>query len=253
MKKESKNIPTTRMYSDLAHYFHLLTAPEDYAEEAAFYCRVLTEACIKPPRTLLELGSGGGNNASHLKSVFQLTLTDLSSHMLALSQTLNPECEHIQGDMRTLRLERLFDAVFIHDAITYMTSLDDLQKALETAFIHCEPGGAALFAPDFTRETFRPATEHGGHDGKKQGMRFLEWTWDPDPHDTTYLVDYAFLLRNEQGVMHMEYDRHELGLFSRLDWLHLIEEVGFQAKALPFEHSEAKPGDEIFLGIKTIR
>ena len=47
--------------------------------------------------------------------------------MLALSATLNPECEHLEGDMRTLRLGRTFDVVFIHDAISYLTTEDDLR------------------------------------------------------------------------------------------------------------------------------
>ena len=37
---------------------------------------------------------------------FTLTLTDLSEGMLAQSRALNPEAEHIAGDMRTLRLNR---------------------------------------------------------------------------------------------------------------------------------------------------
>ena len=41
--------------------------------------------------------------------------------MLELSRTLNPDCEHLEGDMRTLRLGRTFDAVLIHDAVMYMT------------------------------------------------------------------------------------------------------------------------------------
>src|SRR3990172_4246630 len=137
-----------RLYSDLAEWFHLLTAPADYAEEAAFYRRVLADACAKPPILLLELGSGGGNNASHLKAHFQMTLVDLSPSMLAVSRALNPECEHIEGDMRSLRLGRSFDAVFVHDAIAYMTGESDLRSALETALVHCRPGGAALFCPD---------------------------------------------------------------------------------------------------------
>ena len=32
------------------------------------------------------------------------------------------------GDMRTLRLERTFDVVFIHDAISYLTTEDDLRR-----------------------------------------------------------------------------------------------------------------------------
>ena len=133
-----------KLYNDLADWFHLLTAPAEYAEEAAFYSQHLMEECDRPPETVLELGSGGGNNASHMKAHFQMTLTDLSPGMLDLSRSINPECEHIQGDMRTLRLGREFDAVFVHDAVVYMTTETDLKAAIVTAFIHCRRGGAAL-------------------------------------------------------------------------------------------------------------
>src|SRR5205085_10089003 len=113
---------------------------------------------------VLELGSGGGNTASHLKKHFSMTLVDRAPGMLAASKTLNPECEHIAGDMRTARLGRTFDAVFIHDAIMYMLTEADLRSALQTARVHCAPGGAALFVPDWMKETFAPRTGHGGHD-----------------------------------------------------------------------------------------
>src|SRR4051812_15056132 len=102
-----------RLYTHLASWYHLLTAPDEYAEEAEFYTRCFVEAAPDaPPRTLLELGSGGGNMALHYKHNFASTLTDLSPEMLALSQTINPDLEHIQGDMRTMRVGRTFDAVF---------------------------------------------------------------------------------------------------------------------------------------------
>lgn len=106
-----------RLYTDLASWFHLLTAPEDYAEEAAFYQQCILDASAAPPRTLLELGSGGGNMASHYKRRFESTLVDPAPGMLDLSRRLNPECEHVERDMRTVRLGRLFDVVFVHDAV----------------------------------------------------------------------------------------------------------------------------------------
>lgn len=239
-----------RLYTDLASWFHLLTSPGEYGEEAAFYWKVISSACSSPPRSLLELGSGGGNNASHLKAHCQLTLVDLSPQMLGVGQSINQECEHIAGDMRSIRLGRLFDAVFIHDAICYMLTERDLAQAIQTAFVHCKPGGVALFAPDYVRETFRCGTNHGGHDVNRRGMRYLEWTWDPDPGDSTYLVDFAYLFHDERGDISVESDRHELGLFSRADWLHIIESVGFEPKAIPFEHSEVEPGSEVLLGLK---
>ena len=56
-----------RIYGDLAPWFHLLTAPADYAAEAERY-RSLIQGAVPDARTLLELGSGGGNNACHLKA-----------------------------------------------------------------------------------------------------------------------------------------------------------------------------------------
>ncbi len=156
-----------------------------------------------------------------------MTLVDRSPGMLAVSRGLNPECEHIEGDMRTVRLDRLFDAVFVHDAVMYMTTEADLRAAMETAFAHCQPGGAALFAPDHVRENFRPTTKHGGHDGDGRSLRYLEWTWDPDPTDSTYNVEFAYLLREADGPVRVEQDRHVFGLFSREAWLRLLGEVAF--------------------------
>ena len=67
-----------RIYAELAGWFQLLTAPEDYAAEAAEIVRLAEGAGEGELRTLLELGSGGGNNASHLKQRFACTLTDSS-------------------------------------------------------------------------------------------------------------------------------------------------------------------------------
>lgn len=153
--------------------------------------------------------------------------------------------------MRSIRLGRLFDRVFIHDAINYMTTREDLRRAMETAYVHCRPGGAALFVPDFLRENFRPGTDHGGHDGEGRAMRYLEWTWDPDPADTTYTVEYAYLLREADGRVRVEQDQHTLGLFGREEWLELLRETGFHPRVVPFEHSELEPGShEVFVAVR---
>lgn len=239
---------TPRLYSELASWWPLLSSPADYAEEAAVYERILLAACERPARTLLELGSGGGNNASYLKARFETLLVDRAPGMLDVSRALNPECQHIEGDMRSVRLGRSFDCVFVHDAVVYMTTEEDLRRAIETAFVHCAPGGAALFAPDHVRENFRPSTDHGGHDREPAGLRYLEWTWDPDPGDTSYVVDYAYLLREPDGSVRVEHDRHIEGLFARADWLRLLSDVGFQANVVPFEHSEVEAGTcELFV------
>jgi SAM-dependent methyltransferase len=180
-----------------------------------------------------------------------MVLVDRSPGMLEVSRRLNPECEHVEDDMRTARLGRLFDGVFVHDAVCYMTTEADLRRAIETAFVHCRPGGIALFAPDHVRENFRPSTDHGGEDGAREALRYLAWCWDPDPGDTTYRVEYACLLRAADGSVTVVRDRHVEGLFARSDWLRLFRAVGFEPTVVPFEHSELEPGThEVFVARK---
>jgi SAM-dependent methyltransferase len=236
-----------KLYGELASWWPLLSPPADYAAEAAAYERCLVEGCRLPAATLLELGSGGGNNASFLKARFHATLVDPSPGMLAVSRALNPECEHLTGDMRSVRLGRTFDCVFIHDAVCYMTSLADLRLAADTAFVHTRPGGAALLAPDFTRETFRPGTDHGGSDDGARGLRFLEWAWDPDPDDSTYVVDYAYMLREGDGSVRVEHDRHVEGLFGRDEWLAVLAGAGFEPAVVPLDLPALEQAYEVFV------
>ena len=67
---------------------------------------------------------------------------------------------------------------------------------------------------------------------------------------TTYIT---YLLRNGKDVEQSVLDKHQCGLFSILDWVKIMGEVGFKAKVLPFNHSEFK--DEVhllFIGVKLI-
>lgn len=237
-----------RFYADLARFWPLLSPVEEYAEEAAEAARVLRTAA-RPVEEVLELGAGGGHNAFHLRRWFRMTLADLSPDMLACSRALNPECEHVEGDMRTLRLGRAFDAVFVHDAVDYMASEADLSAAIATARAHLRPGGLVLLAPDHTAETFAPATTCGGTDGPDgRGIRYLEWAHDPDPSDGRASVEYAFVVREADGRVEVHGETHTVGLFARATWLRLLEANGLRAEAVEERTTEERAPRTFFVG-----
>ncbi len=220
------------LYEELAVWWHLFSPPSHYVEEAEDLLPDLVAAPDAAPRTLLELGAGAGSLAYHLKKHFDLTLTDRSQPMLEVSGGVNPECVHVLGDMRSLALGRMFDLVLVHDAIMYATDEESLKAVLDTAYRHLRPGGGAVFVPDCVKETFAPATSTGGEDGSNRtALRYLQWTWDPDPEDLSFEVAWAFLLRGDDGSVRVVTDRHQFGLFPRTTWLELMADVGFLGRS----------------------
>jgi hypothetical protein len=146
--------------------------------------------------------------------------------------------------MRTLRLGRQFDTVFVHDAVMYITTEEDLQAVAETAFVHTRPGGAALFAPDFVKETFGEKSELLAGDADGRSLRCVEWFWDPDPNDSTFVTDYVFALR-EDGKVTAHHDQHIEGLFARNTWLRILSSVGFSPESVDCALEDL--GSEVFL------
>lgn len=242
------------MYHEFAEWFHLLTPPEEYAEEAAFYFELVENALGGKPKSWLELGSGGGNNASHYKARVQgeVVLSDRSPEMLALSKTINPELEHVLSDMLDLRLERTFDVVFVHDAASYLTSEDEVRRLAETAAAHCRVRGITLMCPDHTAENLVFESDHGGHDGPHgRSMRYLEWTFPGPAGSVFYYVDYAFVLHEEGKDSRVVLDRHTCGALPGETWLGALRDAGFEASSTPLVHSEVPDGSsEVFMGIR---
>lgn len=217
-----------RLYGELAGWWPLISPPEEYAADAAVLRRVFGSA-PEPVETILDLGSGGGHVACYLKDAARVTLVDISAAMLAASRELNPDCEHIQGDMLTLRLGRSFDAVLVHDAADYVTTEADLALVAATAFAHCRPGGIAVFAPDHTADTFRPGRGGGGGGSDESGRQasFRERTTDPDPEDEWIESAYEFRLRAADGSVQVVRESHRLGAFRVATWIRVLTVAGF--------------------------
>lgn len=236
-----------KLYSTLADWWYLLSSPDDYEEEAGLYWNAISKY-KSDIKTALELGSGGGNNAFHLKKYCQFTLADISAEMIEMSKRLNPECAHVVGDMRTINLNQVFDLVFIQDAIMYLTTEKELEQVFQVAKNHLKPDGLLFIAPDFFKETFKPSTECGGNDEEGRSIRYLEWTSDSDPTDNIVETEYVYLMRTG-GETTCERDTSIEGIFSKKTWEELLEKTGFTVSFELLEHSELEPAS--YFGISS--
>jgi SAM-dependent methyltransferase len=220
-----------RMYHDLAWAWPLISPPEDYIKEAKETTGIIRTNSEFEPHTLLHLGCGGGHVDFTLKNHFKITGVDLSDDMLGLARNLNPDVDYLTGDMRTVSLERLFDAVIILDSIAYMLSEDDLRAAFSTAHTHLRPGGIFLTYAERLSSTFKQ--NHVESYSRCKGdyeITLIEQAYDPNPSDTVYESTFVYLMRKKEELR-IETDRHLAGLFPLETWTRILEEVGFSVNA----------------------
>jgi SAM-dependent methyltransferase len=224
---------STRLYSDLAYLWPLVSPPAGDAADAKIVLQVLHRHLAPKPRTrltLLELGCGGGHLLSHLTHRVDATAADLAPAMLALSRKLNPGVEHLAGDMRSLRLGKRFDAVLIHDALNYMLTERDLLRALKTAAAHLRPGGLVVLMPDDVRETFvNHASAADTHVVAEQGLEItsISHVHAAGPKNSRVELSMLFLIRDMRAkTLDVVNDRHTCGLFSSRTWLRLMRTAG---------------------------
>lgn len=227
MTRASGRRSSQRLYGDLAWTWPIISPPEDYVDEAEEHWRAIASHARGPVKTLLHLGCGGGHLDRTLKEHVEVTGADRSPAMLDLARTLNPEVEYIEGDMRTARLGRTFDAVLIADSIAYMCTEADLLAAFRTAFVHLRPGGVFFTYVEQTPDTFREGRTtctthtHGGVE-----ITYLENLHDPDPRDTTIESRFLYLIRDHSRLT-IERDLHRWGIFPLTTWRRLLTRAGF--------------------------
>ncbi len=211
-------------YNDLAWTEDWLADPAEYEHEVKVYVDLIRSTSSESPITLLHLGSGAGGHDTIFKRHFAVTGVDLSPGMLIKARKLHPDIEYIEGDMRTLRLNRQFDAVVIPDSIDYMASRQDLQQAIQTAVMHLKTGGVLLVVAK-TEEIFQ--NNNFAYSGLKDGIHvtLFENNYINPLHPNTYEATLVYLIR-ERGELTIHTEKQVLGLFSQEIWNAVFRNAG---------------------------
>lgn len=247
--------PRWLAYNELAWTDELLVDAADCEQAVEAIVRLLRATARPAPRTILHLGSGAGGYDRVLKRHFAVTGVDVSPGTLALARATNPEVEYVEGDMRTIRLGREFDAVIIPDSIDYMATRGDLDAALHTAALHLRPGGAVLVIAK-PAEAFRD--NNFAYVGERDGIHVtvLENNRVDPARPGCYEATLVYLVRRD-GELSIHTDRHLLGLFPRRDWDEAFATAGLEVEAVPLEGAydryllgEGDYPQTIFIGAK---
>jgi SAM-dependent methyltransferase len=219
-----------KAYGELAWTERLLSGPEDYRPEAELCIELIRQSATAPVKTLLHLACGAGGHDRFFSGCFEVTGVDISPVQLQLAREHNPGVEYIEGDMRSIRLDRQFDAVAIPDSIDYMATRSDLEAAIATAVAHLKPGGVLLVAAK-TAETFHDNNFVYTGEGDGVQVTVFENNHVPADRPESYEAVMVYLVRRN-GQLTIDYETHRLGLFGRAYWDDLFACAGLQMRTV---------------------
>jgi len=211
-------------YNQLAWTEDFLAEPADYEQEVAHYADMVRQHASPPVHTLLHLGCGAGGQDLFFKRNFSVTGVDLSIGMLDKARAKNPEIEYIEGDMRTIRLDRQFDAVVIPDSIDYIATMGGLQQVIHTAALHLRRGGVLLVVCS-TAEQFR--NNNFVYTGEKGDVHVTLFEnnytspYAPQTHEIT-----LFYLIRQRGQLKTYSEHIVAGLFPQASWEGVFKQAG---------------------------
>jgi SAM-dependent methyltransferase len=140
-----------KVFDEYATYYDLIYQEKDYAGEAAYVQKRLSEHAITSG-TILELGCGTGRHAEHLARMgFSVHGVDKSQRMVESANACKPHelagrLTFEVGDLRTMKTDRKFEAaISLFHVASYQTTNDNLLAMFKTVSAHLKPGGVFLF------------------------------------------------------------------------------------------------------------
>jgi SAM-dependent methyltransferase len=234
-----------------ASHYDLLYGDKDYSAECDFLEVVFQQHGQGKIVSVLDLGCGTGSHALLLvKRGYVVTGADRSSDMLAIARqraaVSGVQVDFRLGDIRTLNLDRSFDAVISMFAVmSYQVSNADLSAAFRAAHRHLRSGGLFVFdcwyGPAVLAE--RPANRlRIIENGEEQLFRFVSPVLDV--LSQTVVVNYHLLCLKGDRVVENAKEAHGMRFFFAQEIRYFLETNGFEMVSIsPFLDISRPPGE----------
>lgn len=141
-----------------ADIYDAIYSYKDYEAEAISFLQIAEETLGRPPDSLLDMGCGTGKHLElFARRVPVVAGVEINPTYLDKARRLLPDLRLEQGDIRTANLNQTFDVVTcLFAVIGYMTTTEQLQKAITNMARHLNPGGLLIVEPWLEPDAVRP-------------------------------------------------------------------------------------------------
>jgi len=213
------------VFDRTARYYDKIYAFKDYAAEVQALMRLIDRGA---GGRLLDVACGTGAHLELLRAHFEVEGLDLSSGLLDIARGRLPGVPLHCADMRTFELPTRFDVInCLFSAIGYMTTLEDLRRAVGRMSAHLKGGGLLAVEPWFTPDAWRPNTPHMTLVDELD-LRIARLNKSLADGRVS-IVDFHYVIATPQETTHVV-EHHRLGLFTGEEMIAAFEEVGLSVR-----------------------
>ncbi|MGH2390742.1 MAG: class I SAM-dependent DNA methyltransferase, partial [Chloroflexota bacterium] len=206
--------------------YDTLYADHDYEGESSWVKTMVDRYKLSDSSTLLDLGCGTGRHLECLRTSFTVEGLDIDQSMLAEAARRLPGIPLHEGDFTDFDLSRQFDVVTcMLSSIGYARRPAGLAKVVRHMARHTRVGGVILIEPwlppDQTQAEAMSARVVERDGQKISRMRTVH------TEDGASILVYDYLVTTAEDVIHF-IERHELGIFSREQYLAVCTAAGLR-------------------------
>ena len=233
------------MYAEMAQYYDRIYSFKDYAAETEKLIGWIETHRQSNGVRLLDIACGTGRHLEHLSKSFDAEGLDLSPELLELAQERNPGMTFHCGDMRTFDLASSYDAITcLFSSIGYMTTIEDLGKAVANMARHLVPGGVLIVEPWLTPDAWKPGTVHGMYiDDPELKIARVNTSVTKE---RLSVFDLHHLVGTPEKTFHFV-EHHEMGLYDAEEMTDAFEKAGFSVTLDP----EGLMSRGIYIGVRS--
>lgn len=215
-----------QLYRNFANYYDKIYSEVDYEGEVNFIKWAVNKHKTSSSNFLMDVACGTGTHVEKLMDNFNVTGVDISPQMLEIAIKKVPTANFIQGDMKSLETESMFDVITcIFSAIHYNRNLKELESTLQNFYDQLNPGGILIFDLSLNKNNWI------------EGLVSVDTVVEEDLKiaricqsrlkDGLFNANFVFLVK-DQGEFDFDIDQHELGVFDVEEVISLMENTKFE-------------------------
>jgi len=218
---------------------------KDYRSESQRLLQLVRRHKRSNGRDLLDVPCGTGGHLKYLKAWFDVEGLDINRKMVTMARKRNLGVKFHCGNMLSFKLPKRFDVITcLFSAIGYMTTVEELRRAVLNMSLHLKSGGVLTVEPSIAPRDFKNRSLHAVL--VNQPKLKLARIGRSSRQGRTAIINFHYLKATPKTTRYFS-ETVRLGLFTHSEYLASFRAAGLRVAY----YVKGLGGRGLYVGLKT--